>query len=209
MTQYRRVFEEGGCYFFTVVTEGRRPLSIEHIGLLREAFRHGKEGHPFAIDAIVVLPDHLHTVWRLPPGDDDFSLRWMVIKRKFSAGFDGVAVNTSKQAKREKGIWQRRFWEHCIRDERDWRAHLDYIHYNPVKHGYCGSPADWPYSSFGRAVAQGWYERDWGISVPRNVVEMEWEWLMGVDGLRFRMMDFAAELSAGRSCVMSCAMECS
>ncbi|MBE9136315.1 transposase [Nodosilinea sp. LEGE 07088] len=159
--EYRRYYQNGGSYFFTVVTENRRPLLTQHIDRLRNAFRHSMERYPFVIEGIVVLPDHLHTLWRLPDGDDDFSLRWMVIKRKFSAGLKPGIVNASKRAKREKGIWQRRFWEHCIRDERDWRCHLDYIHYNPVKHGYCHKPADWPYSSFHRSVRQGLYTADW------------------------------------------------
>ncbi|MBD2256632.1 transposase [Pseudanabaena sp. FACHB-2040] len=163
--EYRRYYQPGGSYFFTVVTEHRQPLLIEHIDRLRAAFRYGMERYPFVIEGIVILPDHLHTLWRLPDGDDDFSIRWMVIKRKFSTGLGAGAVNASKQKKREKGIWQRRFWEHYIRDDEDWRCHLDYIHYNPVKHGYCLTPADWPYSSFKRSVKQGLYEEDWGASL--------------------------------------------
>jgi putative transposase len=159
---YRRYYQAGGTYFFTVVTENREPLLIQNIDRLRVSFHHGMQRYPFVIDGLVVLPDHLHTLWRLPDGDDNFSIRWMVIKRKFSAGLTANFVNTSKQQKREKGIWQRRFWEHCIRDERDWGRHMDYVHYNPVKHGYCAKPADWPYSSFHRAVKEGLYEADWG-----------------------------------------------
>ena len=159
---YRRCYQPGGHYFFTVVTEQRQPLLIEHIDRLRTAFHHGMERYPFTIEAIVVLPDHLHTLWRLPDGDADFSTRWMVIKRKFSAGLKPGITNASKLHKREKGIWQRRFWEHHIRDEQDWQAHIDYIHYNPVKHGYCATPAEWPYSSFQRSVQQGLYNANWG-----------------------------------------------
>ncbi|WP_080811207.1 REP-associated tyrosine transposase [Halomicronema hongdechloris] len=159
---YRRYYHPGGTYFFTVVTQNRQPLLIRNIDRLRAAFRHGMQRHPFVIDGIVVLPDHLHTLWRLPEDDDNFSIRWMVIKRKFSAGLKDGCVNDSKRRKREKGIWQRRFWEHWIRDQQDWERHLDYIHYNPVKHGYCEQPADWPYSSFHRAVTQGFYQADWG-----------------------------------------------
>jgi putative transposase len=133
------------------------------------------ERYPFVIEAIVILPDHLHTSWRLPNTDDNFSIRWMVIKRKFSAGFKTEGVNASKQSKREKGIWQRRFWEHCIRDEADWRRHMDYIHYNPVKHGYCATPAEWPYSSFHRSVKQGLYALDWGSSSLPETNEMDLE----------------------------------
>jgi len=136
-------------------------LLIPRFDRLRLAFRLALSRYPFAIEGIVVLPDHLHSLWRLPVGDDDFSTRWMVIKRKFSAGFPARPVCASMAAKREKGVWQRRFWEHCIRYEDDWRRHLDYIHHNPVKHGHVAAPADWPYSSFRQAVAKGWYEADW------------------------------------------------
>ncbi len=166
---YRRYFQPGGSYFFTVVTENRQPILIEHIDRLRDAFRHGLERHPFKIDGIVILPDHLHTIWQLPDGDHDFSTRWMVIKRKFSTGLSVSPTNQSKRSKREKGIWQRRFWEHCIRDEADWRQHMDYIHYNPVKHGYCESPADWPHSSFNRSLHQGFYSPDWGTTPPPTI----------------------------------------
>ena len=161
MTNYRRIYQPGARYFFTVVTHLRQPLLIEHIERLRAAFRLALTRYPYAIEGIVILPDHLHTLWRLPDGDSDFSTRWMVIKRKFSAGLPASAANPSMLARREKGVWQRRFWEHCIQDEEDWRRHLDYIHYNPVKHGYVGQPWDWPHGSFRRMVAKGWYERDW------------------------------------------------
>ncbi|QSA97035.1 transposase [Methylococcus sp. EFPC2] len=163
--EYRRLYQPGSRYFFTVVTEGRRPLLVDHIERLRDAFRLGISRYPFEVEAIVVLPDHLHTVWRLPEEDSDFSRRWMAIKRKFSAGLAAGVVNASKASKREKGVWQRRYWEHCIRDEDDWRRHMDYIHYNPVKHGYVSAPKDWPYSSFSRAVARGWYSSDWAAPV--------------------------------------------
>ena len=156
--QYRRFYQSGARYFFTVVTENREPLLIENIERLRAAFRLCLSRYPFEIEAIVVLPDHLHTVWRLPEGDANFSKRWMVIKRKFSAGLPSRVVSDSKTNKREKGVWQRRFWEHCIRDENDWRQHVDYIHFNPVKHGYVSAPQDWLYSSFNQAVSKGWYE---------------------------------------------------
>ena len=173
--EYRRHYQAGGTYFFTVVTGNRQPLLIEHVDRLRDAFRHGKAKYPFEIQAMVVLPDHLHTVWRLPDGDDDFSSRWRVIKRKFSAGLPTQAHRDSLKAKREKGIWQRRFWEHAIRDEADWRHHLDYIHYNPVKHGYCSAPWEWPYSSFQRSVRQGLYEPNWGDRVAQAVLDMHLE----------------------------------
>jgi len=175
MTAYRRVFQPGGCYFFTLVTERRHPILIDNIDRLRRAFRVGIERRPLHIDAIVVLPDHLHTIWRLPEGDADFSARWMHIKRAFSAGLDSQGVSHSRRHKREKGIWQRRFWEHLIRDEADWRRHMDYIHYNPVKHGLCQAPRDWPHGSFRRCVAEGLYEPDWGRDMPADLRGVEWE----------------------------------
>ncbi len=156
--QYRRLYQPGARYFFTVVTENREPLLIENIERLRAAFRLCLSRYPFEIDAIVVLPEHLHTIWRLPENDADFSKRWMVIKRKFSAGLPSRVISDSKTRKREKGIWQRRFWEHCIRDEDDWRRHVDYIHFNPVKHGYVSKPQDWRHSSFNQAIRKGWYD---------------------------------------------------
>ena len=142
--QYRRFYQPGACYFFTVVTANRTPILIDNIERLRSAFRLCMSRYPFEIEAIVVLPDHLHTLWRLPEGDADFSKRWMVIKRKFSSGLPACNVSDSQNKKREKGIWQRRFWEHCIRDEDDWRHHFDYIHYNPVRHGLVSRTKDWP-----------------------------------------------------------------
>ncbi|WP_428354035.1 REP-associated tyrosine transposase [Methyloprofundus sp.] len=155
---YRRYYQPGARYFFTVVTANRKPILIDNIDRLRVAFKKCITRFPFELEAIVVLPDHLHTIWRLPEGDADFSKRWMVIKRQFSSGLPQATVSQSKLKKREKGIWQRRFWEHCIRSEDDWRRHVDYIHFNPVKHGYAGKPSDWQYSSFQQAVDQGWYE---------------------------------------------------
>jgi len=178
MTNYRRNFLKGGAYFFTVVTYERRPLltTETNIARLREAFRRTQQAHPFEIEAIVILPDHIHAVWQLPDGDKDFSGRWQKIKRYFSTGIAGPeVVDKSRRSKREKGIWQRRFWEHTLRDEDDWRRHLDYIHFNPVKHGYVQRPGDWPYSSFTRAQAAGWYEADWGASVPRSIEKMDLE----------------------------------
>ena len=156
--KYRRVYEPGARYFFTVVTENRAPLLINHVERLRESFRECQSRYPFDIEAVVVLPDHLHTLWKLPDGDSDFSTRWMVVKRYFSAGLSSRPVSLSKARKREKGIWQRRFWEHLIRDEEDWRRHMDYIHYNPVKHGIVDKPEEWLYSSYNLAIRKGWYE---------------------------------------------------
>jgi len=171
---YRRVYTPGAHYFFTVVTEQRNPLLIKHIDRLRHAFRKVIHTHPFELEAICVLPDHLHTMWKMPSDDENYSLRWNLIKRNFSSGIDLASTSDSKTRKREKGVWQRRFWEHQIRDERDWRNHVDYIHYNPVKHGLVERVGDWPHSSFHRFVRRGWYEENWG-EVSAEVKGMEFE----------------------------------
>jgi putative transposase len=155
-----------------VVTHQRHPLFAEqrNVERLREGFRRTMAKHPFRIDAIVILPDHLHRVWRLPDGDSDFSLRWRLIAHYVAAG---MPAPTNRRG--EKLVWQRRFWEHAIRDEDDWRRHVDYVHYNPVKHGYVSRPEDWPWSSFERAQRRGWYASGWGHSVPVNLTGLECE----------------------------------
>jgi putative transposase len=170
MTFYRRNRVPGGTYFFTVnLYDRRRPLLVEKIDLLRKAVRETKSARPFHIDAWVVLPDHLHCLWTLPPGDTDFSLRWRAIKSTFSRSIPpGEHRSTSRAEKAERGIWQRRFWEHTIRDDHDYATHFDYIHFNPVKHGLAMRAADWPYSSFHRAVAMGIYPRDWATDEMRE-----------------------------------------
>lgn len=165
--QYRRAFIPGGTFFFTLVTEKRRPLlaSDEAVDVLRQAFRTVKTARPFALDAMVVLPDHLHCLWSLPLGDTDFAIRWRLIKTWFTKHCNPALRqerNRSRVARREKAIWQHRYWEHAIRDETDVARHLDYIHYNPVKHGYVTSAGEWPYSSFRRYVEKGIYTADWG-----------------------------------------------
>jgi putative transposase len=163
MTSYRRSFVRGGSYFFTAnLAERRARLLTEHIEVLRAAFRYARLRHRFAIDAIVVLPDHLHTIWTLPEGDADFALRWRLIKGNFSLALPGgEQLSVSRSRKGERGIWQRRYWEHTLRDEEDFARHTDYIHFNPVKHGHVGRVADWPYSSFHRMVRLGVYPVDW------------------------------------------------
>jgi putative transposase len=164
MTNYRRNFLPGGSYFFTVNLADRRSgLLTAHIELLRAAFRYARERHPFSIEASVVLPDHLHAVWTLPDGNADFALRWRLIKTAFSRGLAPIEpVSNSRSSKGERGIWQRRYWEHTLRDENDFAKHVDYIHFNPVKHGYVSRVVDWPYSSFHRFVRLGVYPADWG-----------------------------------------------
>jgi putative transposase len=165
--QYRRARTKGGTYFFTVVTFKRKPILTgpENIEILRNAFRHVMGNHSFSIDAFVLLPDHLHCIWTLPDNDHDFSTRWRLIKSYFTRKLDSRFKQTPFQArrkKREQAVWQRRFWEHVIRNEKDMVKHVEYIHYNPVKHGLATAPKDWPYSSFHRYVQRGTYGLDWG-----------------------------------------------
>lgn len=165
MRTYTRARLPGACYFFTVnlAERGGNDLLVRRVAELREAFRRTQQDHPFHIDGIVILPDHLHCIWRLPEDDADFPKRWRLIKARFSHGIAaGERVSASRARKGERGIWQRRYWEHLIRDERDFRAHMDYIHFNPVKHGYVAAVRDWPHSSFHRLVERGVYPPDWG-----------------------------------------------
>ncbi len=163
MTNYRRNFICGGSFFFTAnLAERRLRLLVEHIALLRRALRYVRRRHPFDIQAVVVLPDHLHAIWTLPEGDSDFALRWRLIKSVFSRGLPaGERVSASRANKGERGIWQRRYWEHTLRDEADFARHADCIHFNPAKHGHVGRVRDWPYSSFHRMVRLGVYPLDW------------------------------------------------
>ncbi|MBI5582868.1 MAG: transposase [Deltaproteobacteria bacterium] len=166
--QYRRARVAGGTYFFTVVTFQRRQILgvPEKIELLRSVIRKVKQGHPFTIDALVIMPDHIHTLWTLPDGDRDYPVRWNLIKREFSRQCrteSATPSSPSRQSKGEREIWQRRYWEHQIRDDRDFKQHMDYIHYNPVKHGYVMAPGDWLFSSFNRYAAKGFYSKDWGV----------------------------------------------
>ena len=164
---YRRATTPGATYFFTVVTYQRQKLFHipETVENLRNAFRTVKVTHPFTIEAIVVLPDHLHCIWTLPPGDADFSTRWRLIKTTFTRTCPTQyhrQRNLSRLHKKEQAIWQRRFWEHQIREESDLKQHIDYIHYNPVHHQLVQRPRDWQYSSFHQYVGRGAYDIDWG-----------------------------------------------
>lgn len=168
--EYRRAKIEGGTFFFTVVTHNRREFlcNAENILLLRQAFREVMSKSPFIVDAIVILPNHIHCIWTLPPGDSDFSDRWRLIKNYFTHHCDikyQGKISVSRQNKGEKAVWQRRFWEHQIQDEIDFIRHVDYIHYNPVKHGYVKAPKDWNYSSFILYVNKGIYDIDWGSGI--------------------------------------------
>lgn len=171
MSRYRRSLLAGGTYFFTVVTYRRQTILCDDMmrSALRSAIESVRSTRPFTIDAWVLLPDHLHCIWTLPEGDADFSTRWMMIKRKVSLICAteyrrSDLLTASKQKHRESTIWQRRFWEHQIRDDDDFARHMDYLHFNPVKHGLASNVMDWPYSSFHRLIEQGRYTKDWGTS---------------------------------------------
>lgn len=163
MTNYRRSRRSGSTFFFTVnLADRRSDLLTRRIDDLREAFRAVMAAHPFAIDAIVVLPEHLHTIWKLPTEDANFAMRWRLIKTRFSRNFPpSEPQSQSRLSKGERGIWQRRYWEHEIRDNIDMQRHLDYIHINPVKHGYVSRASDWPHSSIHRYIARGDLTTNW------------------------------------------------
>jgi putative transposase len=151
MPNYRRAFVSGGCFFTVNLFDRKSRLLVDHIVALREAVRATKERYPFQIDAVVVLPDHIHAVWTLPDGDFDFSMRWRLIKAHFSKSIPkGELLTPTRRMRGERGIWQRRFWEHLIRDEKDHAHHVNYCWFNPVKHGLVANVEDWPFSSFHR-----------------------------------------------------------
>lgn len=164
MPDYRRFRVAGGTYFFTVnLLERRSDLLVRHVDALREAVRRTRRERPFAIDGWVVLPEHMHCLMTLPDGDDDFSNRIKAIKIRFVRAVPATEWRSPTRAARgERAIWQRRFWEHAIRSDADYARHMDYLHYNPVKHGYVGSVRGWPYSTFHRLVKAGLYPPDWG-----------------------------------------------
>ena len=167
MRTYLRNRVQGGTYFFTVNLAERKgnTLLIDRIDALRHAVRATRATRPFEIIAMVVLPEHLHAVWRLPEGDDDYSTRWRLLKGRFTHAVCGhERRSASRIRKLERGIWQRRYWEHTIRNEHDLRTHIDYTHCNPVKHGLCDTPASWPHSTFHRYARKGWLPVDWAGS---------------------------------------------
>ena len=161
--QYRRAFVPGGTYFFTVVTARRRPIFSDDstVELLRQAFLHVKKKRPFTVDAMVVLPDHLHCLWTLPAEDSGYPIRWRLIKTQVTK-----QLRSARDARNDRPIWQSRYWEHAVRSETDYRKHVEYIHYNPVKHGYVQMPAKWPYSSFMRYVKKKIHSEDRGSTEP-------------------------------------------
>jgi putative transposase len=166
MVRYRRNFVAGGTYFFTLtLTDRRSSALVDHIGTLRAAFRRARHERPFVIDAIVVLPDHLHAVLTLPPDDVDYPGRWRLIKTLFSNRVLAVRGPQTRHRSGELALWQRRFWEHTIRDEDDLARHVDYIHFNPVKHRLVSCVRDWPHSLFHRHVRQRLLPPDWAGDV--------------------------------------------
>ncbi len=171
MPDYRRYRIAGGTYFFTInLLDRRGDLLVRHIEDLRNAVRRTRAERPFHIDAWVVLPDHLYCVLTLPPRDDDFSNRIKAIKIRFSRALPPVESRSAvRSARGERGIWQRRFWEHAIRDDADYARDLDYVHFNPVKHGYVDRAIAWPYSTFQRWVTAGAYPPDWGVSADETL----------------------------------------
>lgn len=165
MVQYRRYYEKGGIYFFTVNLRDRREcLLVDHIAELRMAFRKTMIEMPFEIIAIVILPDHIHSIWKLPENDQDYSTRWKRIKGIFTKALRLKGVKLLQDKHKAYNLWQRRFWEHKIRDERDYTNHIGYIHYNPVKHGHVEKACEWPYSSFRNYVERGILDEGWGDS---------------------------------------------
>ena len=165
MPNYRRYWIEGGCYFFTInlLERHENRLLVQHIELLRDVVKRVRARYPFHIDGWVVLPEHMHCIWTLPKGDDDYALRIRLIKTLFSKKLPQTERRSEvRQTKGERGIWQRRYWEHTLRDERDYLQHMDYLHFNPVKHGHVDRVKDWPYSTFRYLVHLGVYSSDWG-----------------------------------------------
>jgi putative transposase len=164
MSNYRREYF-GTKLFFTVVSHDRAPVFASEAArsCLRSAIEDCRKRHPFVVDAWVLLPDHIHCIWSLDTTDPDFSRRWSIIKRRFTQGF-------RERSRIEPPFWQKRFWEHRIRDERDYENHVNYIHFNPVKHGYVAAPIDWPWTTFHQYVKNGIYQADWaaGGAIPSD-----------------------------------------
>jgi putative transposase len=169
MVRYRRNFIPGGTFFFTATLVDRSSRALtEHIEALRAAVRQTRRSQPFTVDAVVVLPDHLHMMMTLPDGDADYPNRWRLIKRRFTDAILKSSTPVARHRNGEPALWQRRFWEHTIRDETDFERHVDYIHFNPAKHGLVARVRDWPYSSFHRYVQQGLLPADWAGDISRD-----------------------------------------
>jgi len=175
MTNYRRAKAPGGCYFFTLaLAERQSTLLLDQVDLLRNSIRAVKARNPFEIEAMVVLPDHLHCIWTLPEQDADYSTRWNLIKGTFSRSVEtGERRRESRVLRRERGLWQRRFWEHAIRDQQDFNNHVAYIHINPVKHGFAERAVDWKHSSIHRHIENGQCDPSWAAE--RFILDWELE----------------------------------
>ena len=160
-------------FFLTVVTHQRRRILCTDgsRAILREAIETVRRDRPFELRAMVLLPDHFHALWVLPEGDADFSVRMGLIKKLFTrtflaAGGTEGASTPSRLRHRNRGVWAKRFYEHTIRNYRDYKRHLDYIHFNPVKHGHVQRACDWPWSTFHSFVRKGEYPADWCKQIP-------------------------------------------
>ena len=160
MPNWRRAFVPGGTYFFTVVTDQRRPIFESDAArtILGNVIRECLRSHPFEVRAIVLLPDHLHSIWCMRSGDANYSGRWQWIKTQSTQRWLSAGRTTDGR----RGVWQPKFWEHTIEEEDDFESHFDYIHYNPVKHGYVRCPVDWEWSTFHHWVQRGVYSKHWG-----------------------------------------------
>jgi putative transposase len=171
MPNFRRAWVPGGSFFFTVVTDRRRRLfSSERARcLLGEKLRACQAAWPFTINAIVLLPDHLHAIWSLPSGDAAYPARWAWVKKEFTkawlaGGGSELSISSARSKEERRGVWQPRFWEHTLESDHDFDRHFDYVHYNAVKHGYVACPSAWPHSSFHRWVREGVYPADWACT---------------------------------------------
>ena len=164
MVRYRRNFLAGGTYFFTLTLRDRSSrVLIEYVDVLREAFHAARQRHPFTIEAMVVLPEHIHIVMALPPDDAAFDTRIRFIKSRFSRRVTEAGAPIQRNDRGEYDLWQRRYWEHTIRDDEDLQRHVDYIHFNPVKHRHTLRASDWPHSSIHRHIRAGWVNEDWAF----------------------------------------------
>jgi len=180
MTQYRRSYIPGGTYFFTIVTYNRQPILTSPVSrrLLRDAWLTIQATHPFTLVACCLLPEHIHCIWTLPENDSDYSIRWQGIKGLFSKRYKKnmnfhAEISYSQKKKREAGIWQRRFWEHTLVEQEDFNTHVNYIHYNPVKHNLVKHVRDWPWSTFHSFVEKGIYDIEWGSGMSERFSEMK------------------------------------
>ncbi|SUD91970.1 REP-associated tyrosine transposase [Psychrobacter phenylpyruvicus] len=177
MRRYIRDNTYGGCYFITFVLQDRQSsLLTDYIAEFRMAYRDTKKNYDFNLDAMVVLPDHVHMILTLPESSNNYSIIIASLKSQFSRRMNKEeSISQSRQKKRERGIWQRRFWEHRIRDDLDYQRHIEYIHFNPVKHGYVNSPKDWQYSTLRKFIDAGIYTQDWGENGLFDTIDVKYD----------------------------------